>query len=82
MSKLRPADRGVGAPDGGEELAAIVAAAAAVDLPLTVVAVGDDTAGEVYGRRLVLVRPDGYVAWRGDALPDDVAALLDAVRGA
>ena len=30
----------------------------------------------------VLVRPDGHVAWRGDALPDDAAALIDLVRGA
>jgi hypothetical protein len=35
----------------------------------------------LYGSRLVLVRPDGHVAWRGAALPADVAALLDRVRG-
>jgi hypothetical protein len=28
----------------------------------------------LYERRLVLVRPGGYVAWRGDALPEDVGA--------
>jgi hypothetical protein len=31
---------------------------------------------------LVLVRPDGHVAWRGDILPDDPQALIDRVRGA
>jgi hypothetical protein len=30
----------------------------------------------------VLVRPDGQVAWRGDALPEDVRTLIDTVRGA
>lgn len=35
----------------------------------------------VYQRRYTLVRPDGYVAWRGDALPDDFEQLLDRVRG-
>jgi hypothetical protein len=28
-----------------------------------------------------LVRPDQHVAWRGDALPDDVAMLLRQVTG-
>jgi len=30
----------------------------------------------------VLVRPDGHVAWRDDALPADVLGLIDHVRGA
>ena len=34
-----------------------------------------------YERRLVLVRPDGHVAWRGDREPDDAGALIDTVRG-
>ena len=29
----------------------------------------------------MLVRPDGHVAWRGDALPDAPEALIDRVRG-
>jgi hypothetical protein len=36
----------------------------------------------LYARKLVLVRPDGHVAWRGDALPADATALIDRVRGA
>ena len=31
-------------------------------------------ARELYGRDLALVRPDQYIAWRGDDVPDDVAA--------
>ena len=36
----------------------------------------------LYERRLVLVRPDGHVAWRADVLPGDAIALVDKVRGA
>jgi hypothetical protein len=39
-------------------------------------------ATKLYDRRLVLVRTDQHVAWRGDALPDDVAGLVDTLRGA
>jgi hypothetical protein len=31
---------------------------------------------------LVLVRPDGHVAWRGPNLAEDVGRLIDLVRGA
>ena len=34
-----------------------------------------------YERRLVLVRPDGHVAWRADDEPADAGALIDVVRG-
>ena len=35
----------------------------------------------LYERRLVLVRPDGHVAWRDDAAPADPLAVIDRVRG-
>lgn len=31
--------------------------------------------------KLILVRPDRHVAWRGDALPDDLDVLLDRLSG-
>ena len=34
-----------------------------------------------YERRLVLVRPDGHVAWRADEAPAEAGALIDVVRG-
>jgi hypothetical protein len=41
----------------------------------------DPAIGALYERRLVLVRPDGHVAWRGDDPPADPGALVDRVRG-
>jgi hypothetical protein len=32
-------------------------------------------------RKLVLVRPDQHVAWRGDAVPTDALSLIDLMRG-
>ena len=51
-------------------------------VPLKVAAIMDPAIGQLYERRLVLVRPDGHVAWRADALPADPLALADRVRGA
>jgi 2-polyprenyl-6-methoxyphenol hydroxylase-like FAD-dependent oxidoreductase len=51
-------------------------------VPLTVTTIMDPAIGQLYERRLVLVRPDGHVAWRSDDLPADPLALADRVRGA
>ncbi|HEX7054580.1 MAG TPA: 2-polyprenyl-6-methoxyphenol hydroxylase, partial [Burkholderiales bacterium] len=64
------------------ETAPLQAAAAAVGMPLSVVGVANEEAAALYARRLVLVRPDGHVAWRGGELPQDCAKLVDTVRGA
>jgi 2-polyprenyl-6-methoxyphenol hydroxylase-like FAD-dependent oxidoreductase len=60
---------------------ALIEAARACGVPLREVAIADGSIAALYGRRLVLVRPDGHVAWRGDACPD-AAAVIDRVRGA
>ena len=46
-----------------------------------VVAPGEADLSELYGARYALIRPDQHVAWRGDALPADPAALLRRVSG-
>jgi 2-polyprenyl-6-methoxyphenol hydroxylase-like FAD-dependent oxidoreductase len=61
---------------------AIVKAAAARRVPLTVVDIPDRAVAELYEARLVLVRPDGHSAWRSDRAPADAEAVIDAVRGA
>lgn len=58
------------------------AAARSCSLPLDVVTLAEPEAAETYKRRLVLVRPDGHVAWRADSEPSDPRAILDRVRGA
>ena len=51
-------------------------------VPLRVVGLPGHGLAERYGARLVLVRPDQYVAWRGDDAPHDPRALIDRIRGA
>jgi hypothetical protein len=45
-------------------------------------AIDDPHVAALYECRFVLVRPDGHVAWRGDAMPEDPLAVIDRVRGA
>jgi hypothetical protein len=59
-----------------------VAAAAERGVPLTLLDVSDANARRIYERDLVLVRPDHYVAWRGNAAPANALAIIDHVRGA
>ncbi|MEW6449636.1 MAG: FAD-dependent oxidoreductase [Pseudomonadota bacterium] len=51
-------------------------------VPLTVVALDEPDVLAAYQRKLVLVRPDGHVAWRGDSEPSNAHALIDTARGA
>jgi 2-polyprenyl-6-methoxyphenol hydroxylase-like FAD-dependent oxidoreductase len=60
----------------------IVAASEQRRFPLTVLDVKSPEASELYRYKLVLVRPDQHVAWRGDAEPADPLDLVDLVRGA
>ena len=64
------------------DASALAEAAAARGVPLEVVALTGADAKRLYDRRLVLVRPDGHVAWRANELPQDAGALIDTVRGA
>ncbi len=57
-------------------------AAAAVGVPLEVVSIDEPDVVQAYERKLVLVRPDGHSAWRGDELPGEPQAVIDIARGA
>jgi 2-polyprenyl-6-methoxyphenol hydroxylase-like FAD-dependent oxidoreductase len=60
----------------------ILEAAAARKVPLALLDVKTLEARELYRHKLVLVRPDQHVAWRGDDEPDAPLDLIDLVRGA
>ena len=51
-------------------------------VPLSVVDIDNKAAREAYEKALVLVRPDGHCAWRGDDQPADALRVMDVVRGA
>ena len=68
--------------DGPTDIADLRAAFHTHGAPLNVHDLPDPTILELYERRLVLVRPDGHVAWRADRLPADADGLVNQVRGA
>jgi 2-polyprenyl-6-methoxyphenol hydroxylase-like FAD-dependent oxidoreductase len=51
-------------------------------VPLNSISIADPAIAALYERPLVLVRPDGHVAWRGDEEPADPRTIVDRVRGA
>src|SRR5262249_15008570 len=71
---------GFGADAG--DVATMMAAAAHRSVSVRFSAVDSPEAAALYARKLVLVRPDGHVAWRGDRAPDDPVQVIDRVRGA
>jgi 2-polyprenyl-6-methoxyphenol hydroxylase-like FAD-dependent oxidoreductase len=60
----------------------LVSAAKARNMLIRDTPIDDPAIAALYVRKLVLVRPDGHVAWRGDVEPGDPAAVIDRVRGA
>jgi hypothetical protein len=68
--------------DPGVRIAGIVEAAAQRSFPLSVLDVDAADVRELYAHKLVLVRPDQHVAWRGDEEPPAPLDLIDLVRGA
>jgi 4-hydroxyisophthalate hydroxylase len=61
---------------------AFEAAARRENVPLEIVRDSFADGREKYGARLMLVRPDEYIVWTGDRVPDDAAALLRRAVGA
>ncbi|MGH6682504.1 MAG: FAD-dependent monooxygenase [Pseudolabrys sp.] len=68
---------GRGAPD----VSAMAAAAARRNIPLKVLEIENTSARDLYERDLVLVRPDQYIAWRGNATATDPDRLFTDVTG-
>jgi 2-polyprenyl-6-methoxyphenol hydroxylase-like FAD-dependent oxidoreductase len=69
---------GINSPD----VSPIESAAAARHVPLETITVTQPDVVQLYEHRLVLVRPDGHVAWRANEPPMNAIALIDTVRGA
>jgi 2-polyprenyl-6-methoxyphenol hydroxylase-like FAD-dependent oxidoreductase len=63
------------------ETMALEQTAAARGIPFTILDVTLPEARALYGHDLALIRPDQYIAWRGDRLPNDLDALLAHVTG-
>ena len=61
---------------------AIAQTAHAYHVPFEVLDVPDTAVRELYERDLVLLRPDQYVAWRGNAPPPEPNRLLAKLAGA
>jgi 2-polyprenyl-6-methoxyphenol hydroxylase-like FAD-dependent oxidoreductase len=68
--------------DDAPEAARLTETARSRGVPLRTIAIADPTVAALYETRLVLVRPDGHIAWRGDDLPEDVETVIDRIRGA
>ena len=64
---------------GDQEL---IDAAHEARVPLRCIDLDDPDVATLYERRLVLVRPDGHVAWRGDTAPAEPLKLIDLIRRA
>lgn len=60
----------------------LIASAAHHDVPLEVIEIDDPVVRELYEHPLVLVRPDGFVAWRSRQDPDDPDEIIGTVSGA
>lgn len=66
--------------DGGDT-SAMESAADELDIPLAIVRLDRPDLRSIYQCNFILVRPDQHVAWRGDHLPADTAALLLRIVG-
>ena len=63
------------------DVGALARAFAVIGAPFTVLDVADAPAREIYGRDLLLLRPDLHVAWRGDQPPEDSERLARIATG-
>ncbi len=67
--------------DPAADVDALVRAAADARLPLSLLDVSWALAPPEFRHRLLLMRPDQHVAWRGDSVPPDADALVGRLLG-
>jgi 2-polyprenyl-6-methoxyphenol hydroxylase-like FAD-dependent oxidoreductase len=65
----------------GADTGALENALHALGAPLTVMQLDDAAPREIYGRDLLLLRPDLHVVWRGNAPPEDAPGLARRATG-
>ena len=63
------------------DVSPLAQAFAAFGAPFAVLDVPDAAAHDIYGRDLLLIRPDLHVVWRGNAPPDDARKLAATATG-
>lgn len=68
--------------DASLDVTPFTTGAATRGMPLIVESLDEPSIAALYEQPLVLVRPDGHVAWRGATVPEDALAVIDTVRGA
>jgi hypothetical protein len=62
-------------------VAAFAQAAGGLKVPLKIVRDTFADGRTAYGAKLILVRPDRYVAWLGDGAPGDAGAIMRKATG-
>ncbi len=67
--------------NASEDVCSFIEAADDLGVPLSVLDVEGPDSRELYPEKLVLVRPDQHIAWRGNRVPSDPASLLAFVAG-
>ena len=68
--------------DRSVPVARLLEAAGQCAMPITLEDIDQENIARLYEHTLVLVRPDGHVAWRGDTDPDNAVDVVAIVRGA
>jgi len=67
--------------DSGAAVAQFVHAMRDGGVPIEVVDIETNGSSELYDRKLILVRTDQHIAWRGDALPEQLEHLVSTLTG-
>jgi 2-polyprenyl-6-methoxyphenol hydroxylase-like FAD-dependent oxidoreductase len=67
--------------DPSKDVRPLAEAAKRRNVPFKIVEIADRAVKDAYVNSLVLVRPDGFVCWRSDQLPNDPIGLIDVIRG-